>query len=166
MNKTMRAIAGAALLAVTGLAAAANIATTVDAKNNSVVGGIAADAFTLLPDTTFTVTASGTWQNDPNAAYLSGPNGHADQVFTLDGTTLDIGALVGEIGNGPYFQIGSSYAGSTGTGGELKLFYWDSDAFNNSGRVTATVSAIPEPTNLALLGLALGAFALTRRRKA
>jgi hypothetical protein len=55
---------------------------------------------------------------------------------------------------------------STGTGGELKLFYWDSDAANNSGSVVAEVTAVPEPGNVALMALALGAFALTRRRKA
>ena len=54
----------------------------------------------------------------------------------------------------------------TGAGGELKLFYWDSDAFNNSGSVVAEVTAVPEPGNMALMALALGAFALTRRRKA
>jgi hypothetical protein len=32
--------------------------------------------------------------------------------------------------------------------------------------VRVAVSAVPEPANIALLGLALGAFALTRRRKA
>jgi hypothetical protein len=166
MNKTTRAIAGVALLAVSGLAAATTITTTVDAKKNSIVGGIAADAFTLMADTTFTVTASGIWQNDPNNLYQSGPDGHIGNAYSVDGATFDIGALIGEIGNGPLFKIGSSYSGSTGAGGELKLFYWDSDAFNNSGTVSAVVSSIPEPTNVGLLALALGAFALTRRRKA
>lgn len=166
MNKTMRAIAGAALLAVSGLAAAATTTTTVDAKGNSIVDGIAADAFLLTADTSFSVTASGIWQNDPNNAYQSGPNGHPDQQFSLGGVTFDIGSLVGEIGNGPLFKIGSSYTGNSGAGGELKLFYWDSDAFNNSGSVSAVVSSVPEPTNMALLAIALGAFAFTRRRKA
>ena len=164
MNKTTRAIAGAALLAVSGLAAATTITTTVDAKNNSIVGGTAADAFTLLADSTFTVTASGIWQNDPSSAYKSGPDGHPGNGYSVDGATFDIGSLIGEIGNGAFFKIGSSYTGNTGAGGELKLFYWDSDAFNNSGTVSAAVSSIPEPTNVGLL--ALGAFALTRRRKA
>ena len=48
----------------------------------------------------------------------------------------------------------------------MKLYYFDSDAYNNTGSVHIEVSAVPEPTNIALMALALGAFALTRRRKA
>jgi len=166
MNKTTRAIAGAVLLAVSGLAAAATTTTTVDAKGNSIVGGVAADAFLLAADASFSVTASGLWQNDPDNAYQSGPDGHASQSFSFGGATFDIGSLVGEIGNGPLFRVGSSYSGNSGAGGELKLFYWDSDAFNNSGSVSAVVSSVPEPTNLALLAMGLAAFAFTRRRKA
>ncbi len=168
MNKTLRTVLGAALLAVSGLAAADTLVTTVDAKNNSIAGGIAgADSFILIANSTFSVTATGTWQNDPNASYLSDANGHADSTYTYDGATFDIGSLVGQIGNGAYFLIGTSLVdASTGAGGQLKLFYWDSDAYNNLGHVEATVSAVPEPTNVALMALALGAFALTRRRKA
>jgi len=168
MNKTLRALVGAALLAVTGLAAADTFTTTVDAKNNSIAGGVGgADSFILIADSTFSVTATGTWQNDPNPAYLSDADGHDGSTYTYDGQTFDIGALVGQIGDGAFFLVGSSLQNaSTGNGGLLKLFYWDSDAYNNLGHVEATVTAVPEPTNIALMGLALGAFALTRRRKA
>ncbi len=168
MNKTLRAFLGAALLAISGLAAADTLVTTVDAKNNSIAGGVGgADSFILVPNTTFSVTATGTWQNDPNPYYLSDANGHPGSAFTYDGATFDIGALVGQIGSGAYFLIGTSLLNaSTGTGGLLKLFYWDSDAYNNLGHVEATVSAVPEPANVALVALALGTFALTRRRKA
>ena len=168
MNKTLRAVLGATLLAVSGLAAADTLTTTVDAKNNSIAGGNGgADSFILVANSTFSVTATGTWQNDPNASYLSGPDGHDNSTFTYDGQTFDIGALVGQIGDGAYFLVGSSLQNaSTGDGGQLKLFYWDSDAYNNLGQVEAVVTAVPEPTNVALMGLALGAFALTRRRKA
>jgi hypothetical protein len=165
MNKTSRALLAAALLAVSGLAAATTVA--VDAKANSISGGTAADAFLLAAGDTFSISASGEWQNDPNTAvYQSGPDGRASQTFTLAGTTFKTGSLVGEIASGPFFLVGSSFSGSTAAGGELKLFYWDSDAFNNSGSVEAVVTAVPEPMNFALMGLALGAFALTRRRKA
>ena len=168
MNKTLRALLGAALLAISGLAAADTLVTTVDAKNNSIAGGVGgADSFILVANSTFSVTATGTWQNDPNPAYLSDANGHANSTYTYDGSTFDIGALVGQIANGAYFLVGTSLLNaSTGAGGQLKLFYWDSDAYNNLGQVEATVSAVPEPMNVALMALALGAFALTRRRKA
>ena len=98
------------------------------------------------------------------------PDGHSNQTFTLGSYTFDIGTLVGEL-DGTFFKVGSNYSGVTPTGGELALFYWDSDACNNLGFVqaivtgTPAVSPVPEPANLALQGLALGAFALTSRRK-
>jgi hypothetical protein len=169
MNKISRAVLGAALLAISGLAAATATDFTVYAEGNSVAGGSALDTgITLNGGESLTITASGTWQNDPNAAYVSGPDGHSNSPYT-DATsqqTFDIGALVGKIGSGDYFLIGSDFTGTANASGVLDLVYWDSDAYNNSGSVTAAVSAVPEPANLALMGLALGAFALTRRRKA
>lgn len=169
MNKISRAVLGAVLLAVSGLAAANATDFTVYAKGNSVAGGSALDTdITLTSGESLTVTASGTWQNDPHNAYLSGPDGHSNLSYTdaASKQTFDIGSLVGKIGSGSYFLIGSSFTGTANAAGALDLFYWDSDAYNNSGSVTAAVTAVPEPANLALMGLALGAFALTRRRKA
>ena len=157
------------LLAVSGLAAANAVDFTVYAKGNSIAGGSALDTgITLTSGESLTVTASGLWQNDPDTAvYQSGPNGHSNSTFTNStGATFDIGSLVGKIGKGDYFLIGSSFTGTANAAGVLDLFYWDSDAYNNSGSVKAAVTAVPEPANLALMGLALGAFALTRRRKA
>ena len=168
MNKISRAVLGAALLAISGLAAANATDFIVDAKDNSVAGGFGLDTITLSSGESLTVTASGTWQNDPNPAYLSGPDGHSGSTYTdvASNQTFDIGALIGKIGSGDYFLIGSSFTGTANASGMLDLFYWDSDAGNNLGSVTAAVTAVPEPANLALMGLALGAFALTRRRKA
>ena len=75
------------------------------------------------------------------------------------------GELVGQIGSGPVFAVGTDFYGTANATGELKLFYWDSTYGDNFGSITATV-AVPEPANIALVGLALGAFALARRRKA
>jgi hypothetical protein len=170
MNKISRAVLGAALLAVSGLAAANATDFTVYAVGNSVAGGSALDTgITLTSGESLTITASGTWANDPDTGtYDSGPDGHSNSSYTdgASGQTFDIGSLVGKIGSGSYFLIGSSFTGTANAAGALDLFYWDSDAYNNSGSVTAAVTAVPEPANLALMGLALGAFALTRRRKA
>lgn len=168
MNKISRAVLGAALLAVSGLAAANATDFTVSAKDNSVAGGSALDTgITLTSGESLTITASGLWQNDPDTAtWQSGPDGHGNATYTVGGQTFDIGALIGKIGSGDYFLIGSSFTGTANAAGVLDLFYWDSDAYNNSGSVTAAVTAVPEPANMALMGLALGAFALTRRRKA
>lgn len=85
------------------------------------------------------------------------------QNWGLNGS-FAYGELVGQIGSGPVFGVGTNFSGVAATTGELKLFYWDSSYGDNFGSITATV--VPEPANVALVALALGAFALTRRRKA
>ena len=170
MIKFSRAILGAALLAISGLAAAGTVSGIVDAAGNSLGGGTAFNTGVFLTSgESFSVTAnpSDLWDNSwTDPTYLSNADGHAFQGATIDGLSDAIGSLVGEIGSGPLFHVGTSLSTVASGTGELKLFYFDTDAFNNTGAVHVAVSAIPEPTNVALMGLALGAFALTRRRKA
>ena|ERR1700761_104786 len=171
MIKFSRAVIGAALLAASGFAAAASYPGLVDAKGNSLGGGAAFDTGVfLVSGETFSVTANPAdlWDNSgTDPTYVSNADGHAFQMATIDGLTDAIGSLVGEIGNGPLFNVGTNLPNVTaGSAGELKLFYFDTDAYNNTGAVHIDVSAVPEPGNFALMALALGAFALTRRRKA
>ena len=180
MIKFSRVALGAALLAVSGLAAAVAAPTPVstsvttsgivDARDNSLVGGSAFDTgLFLAAGQAFSVSALATdlWDNSGNdPTYLSNADGHPFQMGTIDGYTDAIGSLIGEIGNGPLFHVGTSFAGSAGASGELKFFYFDSDAWNNTGAVHVSATAVPEPMNIALMGLALGAFVLSRRRKA
>ena len=169
MIKFSRAALGAALLAVSGLAAAATNGI-VDAQANSLVGGTAFDTGVFLTvGESFSVTANAAdlWNNSgTDPTYVSNADGHSFQMGSIGGLFDAIGSLVGEIGNGPLFHVGTSFSSLAGTQGELKLFYFDSDAWNNTGSVSVAVSAVPEPANIALMGLALGAFALSRRRKA
>jgi hypothetical protein len=177
-----RAAVAAALLATAGFAAAATASVTVDSFADSVQGphgtvgkdtGLDITAGEFI---TITVDPLQLWNNSsPDASYLSNANGHDGSVdvnhhpdfnYTQGSDTFAFGALVGEIGNGAFFLVGTNYSAvATGTG-DLKLFYWDSDYGNNVGSVVANISVVPEPANLALMALALGAFALTRRRKA
>jgi hypothetical protein len=170
MSKFSRAVLGAALLAISGLAAANTTTGIVDARLNSLVGGTGFDTGIFLTDgQSFSATANPAdlWDNSgTDPTYLTNANGHAFQQGTLDGLFDSFGALVGEIGNGPLFHVGTSFSGLADATGELKLFFFDSDADNNTGAVHVAVSAVPEPANVALMALALGAFMLSRRRKA
>ena len=170
MIKFSRAVLGAALLAVSGLAAAAPVTGVVDAKTNSLGGGVAFDTGLFLSaGESFSVSANPAdlWNNSgTDPTYVSNADGHPFQMGSIGGLTDAIGSLVGEIGNGPLFHVGTSFSSVATGAGELKFFYFDSDAWNNTGSVHVAVSAIPEPANIALMGLALGAFALSRRRKA
>lgn len=170
MIKFSRAVLGTALLAVCGLAAAATATGVVDARGNSLVGGTAFDTGVFLSaGESFSVTANAAdlWNNSgTDSTYVSNADGHSFQSGEIGGLVDAIGSLIGEIGNGPLFHVGTNFSGLAGAQGELKLFYFDSDADNNTGSVRVAVSAIPEPANIALMGLALGAFALSRRRKA
>jgi hypothetical protein len=182
MIKFSRAALGAALLVVTGLAAA-NTTTTVDvdALTNSIEVGYggttvaptgAATGVFLQAGQTFTaVVESGPgsntqWQNDPDSFYLTTADGGSFGDWSEGAATFAIGSLVGRIGTGDFFKVGSDFWGHANASGTLELFYWDSDAWNNSGTLKVDVTAVPEPANIALMGLALGAFALSRRRKA
>jgi hypothetical protein len=170
MNPFKRIVLGAALLAATGIACAATVNVVVDAAANSLGGGTALDTGVFLAaGESFSISANPAdlWDNSwTDPTYLSNADGHAFQSTSLGGLYDAIGSLVGEIGNGPLFHVGTSLDGVAASAGELKFFYFDSDAFNNTGSVHVAVTAVPEPANLALMGLALGAFALTRRRKA
>jgi hypothetical protein len=173
MNKSIfaRAAIGAALLAAAGLASATELGTfTIDAMANSIGGGTAFDTgVTLHAGETLTISVPTTdiWNNSWGDSYYdANANGNNVQGgFTYGNLTTNIGSLVGQIGNGDYFKVGTSYTGTVSSTGDLKFFYWDSDSFNNVGAVHAEVSAVPEPATFALMGLGLGLVGLSRRRK-
>jgi hypothetical protein len=170
MIKFSRVALGAALLAVSSLAAASTVTGIVDAQTNSLGDGVAFETGVFLGvGESFSVTANAAdrWNNSgTNPVYESNADGHSFQMAYLGGLYDAIGSLVGEIGDGPLFHVGTSFNSVATGAGELKLYYFDSDAWNNTGAVHVAVSAVPEPANIALMALGLGAFALTRRRKA
>ena len=75
------------------------------------------------------------------------------------------GTLVGRIGNGDYFVIGSNFSGTASSAGALTLYNWDSNDGDNSGSIAAKVSLVPLPAGGLLLLGALGGLAAWRRRK-
>ncbi|MEJ2001916.1 MAG: VPLPA-CTERM sorting domain-containing protein, partial [Maritimibacter sp.] len=89
---------------------------------------------------------------------------------TRDGN-FAFGTLVGRIGSGNFFRIGSSFDGVANASGTLSLFNWDSNTWDNSGDIVAHVSVPTSPVPLPASGLlllggfgALGAMRRARRR--
>jgi hypothetical protein len=168
-NVSARAALGAALLAAAGAASAGSLTVSVDSLINSIGGGVAkSTGVDLSGGEAFTVTVptSEIWNNsfgDPS--YDADADGNTFQTLTVGDFTAAIGSLVGKIGSGDYFKVGTDFSGVANAAGELELFYWDSDSYNNIGAVDATISAVPEPTSLALIGAGLAMFGLSRRRK-
>jgi len=87
-----------------------------------------------------------------------------------DGETFRFGALVGRIGAGDWFLLGTDYDAVVSATGRLFLVYWDQNNGDNTGFVTATIDvnplAVPTPGTPLLLGIALIALGASRRRKA
>lgn len=74
------------------------------------------------------------------------------------------GSLVGELG-GVFQLLGTNFSGAAWASGTLNLYYWDSNASDNTQFVTANVLAVPEPATWALMvgGFALAGAAVRRR---
>ena len=128
------------------------IDTTINAQSNNLVGG--------SPDSTglqitpgdhlhITVPVNELWRNSPtatatNAGGMGNPYGTA--LFLTDlisGQTFRYGSLVGRIGTGAYFYVGTLFDAVAIDSGVLKLLYWDNTMNDNSGSVTATVTLTP-----------------------
>lgn len=161
---------------------------TVDAYANSSSGGTGLATINLTAGESFSVSAStdDLWNagalprfSDANGLtgnrYATASDDSGQSVgsliginfgnWTQDGFSAAYGSLVGRIGSGDYFLIGSSYNGIASTSGVLNLFYWDSNNYDNSGSVVATVAAVPEPETYALLLAGLGAVVFMARRR-
>ena len=85
------------------------------------------------------ITASGTvyWMGP---SYTSGPDG-VDHPYCSDLRFLHE-ALLGQVGNGPVFLIGSSYNGTPGGTGELRLITNDDCRWDNNGSYQVTITCI------------------------
>jgi hypothetical protein len=122
---------------------------------------------TLAAGQAFSITATGLWSGggcppvDANGAACFG---------TAPITGINYFSLVGKIGadssyDASWFKVGTSYSGVAANSGTLFLAFLDSDSFNNSGSVMATVSVVPEPGTWALLGAGLVAVAAVAKRR-
>ena len=161
----------------------------VDAKANSSTGGVGLSTISLVAGQAFSVTVDPTdlwnagplprWSNadglvgdlfatgSDDSGYSAGTKiGQSFVLYTQGGLTAPYGKLVGSIGGGSYFAVGTSYNGIAANAGSLNLFYWDSNAGDNTQWISANVSAVPEPGTWALLAVGLGALAFASRPRA
>jgi len=78
-------------------------------------------------------------------------------LHSYGGASFLYGTLVGQIEDGAYFKVGTSFDQVVGQGGSLRLLYWDTYTGDNSGCVKATVRITPAhapvPGALLLAGL-------------
>ncbi|KAF0677553.1 VPLPA-CTERM sorting domain-containing protein [Profundibacterium mesophilum] len=88
--------------------------------------------------------------------------------YTDDGLTASFGSLVGMIGDGPVFEIGSAFSSFADRAGELRLFMWDSNFEDNNGEIVASIEApapVPLPAAGFMLLAGLGGLGALRLRK-
>jgi len=189
MKKAVLVLAGAMALAISATSVNAAV-YNVDAFANSSSSGTGLATLSLSAGEAYTVSVNpgDLWNAGPlprwsNANGLTGDlfaTGSDDSgqaagtligqnfgLYTQANLTAPYGTLVGQIGSGDFFVIGTSYSGVASSSGTLNLYYWDSNNFDNTQYVTATVSAVPEPSTWALMlaGFAGLAFAVRRRTR-
>jgi hypothetical protein len=186
-------IAGLAGLG-TSSARAVTVVDTVDAFGNSSSGGSgSATGVFLTAGEAFTVTVASNdlwsagalprWSNADGLKVLlfatgsdeSGESagtqiGSIFSFYTQDGLTAAYGSLVGQIGAGAFFLVGTNFSGTANATGQLSLYYWDENNGDNTGSIDATISAsaVPGPivgAGLPGLVMALGGLIAWRRRK-
>ena len=165
-------------LGLMGAASASTVTVEVDAVTNSSGGGVGYDTGIVLTlGETYTVTADvlDTWSlgaNDPGCTRESNADGLTACFgpYSQGNLSAPYGTLVGQIGTGDFFVIGSDFSGFASASGTLSLYLFDSNQGDNSGSIFATVTApapVPLPAaGLLLLGGLAGLGALRRRKTA
>ena len=136
---------------------------TVDVDPNDLWNAGALPRWSNADGLTGVLLATGTDDSGKPAGTQIGANFGMYAQGTL---VAPYGTLVGKIGLGDFFAIGTHFSGPANATGELTFYYWDSNYSDNTQYVTATISAVPEPSTWAMmiLGFAGVGFLAYRRR--
>ena len=185
MIKTLTSVAAALLLAGAANAASVVVDATADSWNSGAGSGLdtgitlsAGESFavSVAADDLWSAGALPRWSNADGLVgnlLATGTDESGQAAGTLIGQNFGLldgfayGELVGQIGNGAYFAVGTDFNGAANASGVLKLFYWDTFTADNSGSVLANIAVVPEPGSIALMLAGLGIVGgLSRRRGA
>jgi len=165
---------------------------TVDAYANSSSGGTGVGTVMLDAGDWFSISVSPTdlwnagalprWSNANGLTgnlYATGSDesgqpsgiliGRNFGLWTVGSFSAPYGALVGQVGGGSFFFVGTSFNGQAANSGQLFLYYWDSNYSDNSERVTINAdiqnNRVPEGgLTIALLATGLLGLAGLRRK--
>jgi hypothetical protein len=151
----------------TGVVLTAGQAFTVSASTNDLWNAGALPRWSNADGLIVPLVATGSDDSGETAGTVIG------SIFPLwaqDGLTAPYGSLVGRIGSGAFFLIGTDFSGPAIASGPLSLYYWDSNSGDNSGFVTATIDAAAVPGPIVGAGLpgllmALGGLVVLSRRR-
>lgn len=95
---------------------------------------------TLVSGDQLTITAVGTWRAGESDEPFSRESDANGLTGYAEHEGFKFGALVGRIGVGPWFFVGTDYSAVVTSTGTLELAYWDSDHTDNTGSVAVTIT--------------------------
>jgi hypothetical protein len=134
---------------------------------------VSSGSFLSISNLTYDTWTLGSYTQECNADGTDPFNNNLG-YYTANGQTFLLGAMVGKIGNSPYFLVGTSYNQIANTSGNLFLGCWDYDYLDNSGWITASVSSTynlpigaPLPASIPVMFLSgISSLGFLKRKKA